>query len=338
MTRALFDGIRTTGTARGSVQGITRRSLIAGGAALAVGLGLTACSSATAGASSSSGTRTVDTAKGKIKVPANPKRIVVINPIPMSTLYDLGAPVIAVYDEGVQYVAPRYRARYEDAKKVGSNQVDVEKTAAAKPDLIVGADFSFNTSAYRQLSQIAPTVIVPVNGTWEQTAEATAAAIGNVAGLDALKSTLAQRQAALKKGYAAVLADYRWDLIQGGFDHGDFWLYGAGSDIGQIVTAAGVQLATASATVKGANSLSLSYEQISRLSDADVIGFYSDYDDKPNNLGPQLFAQAGFTSLAAATADRLVPIPDFLPAGYGDALAVLDEVEAGLKKLPKKGS
>ncbi|MDQ7908746.1 hypothetical protein RB614_29865 [Phytohabitans sp. ZYX-F-186] len=63
-----------------------------------------------------------------------------------------------------------------------------------------------------------------------------------------------------------------------------------------------------------------------------MIGFYAGYDGKPNNQGPQLFAQKGFTRLAAVQASRLVPIPDFLPGGYG-ALAVLDELEAGLTKL-----
>jgi hypothetical protein len=33
-----------------------------------------------------------------------------------------------------------------------------------------------------------------------------------------------------------------------------------------------------------------------------------------------------------------VPFPDFLPNGYGDALAVLDELEAGLKKIKEATS
>ncbi len=36
-------------------------------------------------------------------------------------------------------------------------------------------------------------------------------------------------------------------------------------------------------------------------------------------------------------AGHTVPIPDFLPAGYGDALAVLDQLEAGLKTLGSNG-
>ncbi|MER7003653.1 hypothetical protein ABT297_11505 [Dactylosporangium sp. NPDC000555] len=77
----------------------------------------------------------------------------------------------------------------------------------------------------------------------------------------------------------------------------------------------------------------MSYEQIDILADADVIGFYSGYDGNPNNKGPELFAQTGFKQLAAVRATRLVPFPDFLPGGYGDALAVLDQLESGLTKL-----
>lgn len=85
--------------------------------------------------------------------------------------------------------------------------------------------------------------------------------------------------------------------------------------------------------MKGEEPETLSYEKIGVLDDAGAIGFYSGYEDKPNNEGPALFGQAAFKQLGAVEAGRTVPIPDFLPGGYGDALAVLDELEAGLKKF-----
>ena len=121
--------------------------------------------------------------------------------------------------------------------------------------------------------------------------------------------------------------------MQGGFDTGQYWLYGPGSDIGQILAGAGVQFATGSAQTPGDANRALSYERIDVLADAGVIGFYANNDGTPNNEGPQLFAQEGFKALDAVKAGRLVPLPDFLPGGYGDALAALDEVETGLKKL-----
>jgi ABC-type Fe3+-hydroxamate transport system substrate-binding protein len=89
----------------------------------------------------------------------------------------------------------------------------------------------------------------------------------------------------------------------------------------------------ASSQSPGRGVRALSYEKIDLLADSGVIGFYANYDNTPNNEAPALFAQQGFKDLAAVKAGRLVPFPDFLPGGYGDALAVLDELETGLKKL-----
>jgi iron complex transport system substrate-binding protein len=70
------------------------------------------------------------------------------------------------------------------------------------------------------------------------------------------------------------------------------------------------------------------------LNDADMIGYYSDYSSSaPTNDGPQLFAQDEFKALSATKANRLGAFPDFLPGGYGDALAVLTELQTGLKAL-----
>ena len=319
------------------VDELTRRKFLtglAGGAAL---LGLAACGSSSASAkpstAASSATRAVDTAKGTVDVPANPTRIVAIQPSAFATLYDLSVDVLGVYDEGAQYVSPRYLARYNAASKVGTGgQIDVEKVAVLKPDLIIGVDYSWNTDVYDKLTKIAPTVIAPSNS-WTATAATVANAVGQTAKLQALVQQLKTRSATIKTTYAAALSRYRWDILQGGFDTGQYWLYGPGSDIGLILAGAGVQFATGSAQTPGDANRALSYERIDVLADAGVIGFYANNDGTPNNEGPQLFAQEGFKALDAVKAGRLVPLPDFLPGGYGDALAALDEVETGLKKL-----
>jgi len=185
---------------------------------------------------------------------------------------------------------------------------------------------------YSQLSQVAPTVIAPAT-TWEAISEAVANAVNRLDRLAVLRKQLLSRSAQIRSRYARTLAAYKWDLLQGGFDPGDFWLYGPKSDAGTILARAGVKFASGTAQVPGNGPRTLSYEKIGVLSSADVIGFYAGYNDKPNNEGPQLFAQAQFKQLPAVKAGRTVPIPDFLPGGYGDALAVLDELEAGLKKI-----
>ncbi|GAB3918691.1 iron siderophore-binding protein [Microlunatus endophyticus] len=320
---------------------LTRRGLLAGGVGSATLLGLAACGASDPSASSTPSvpsTRTVQTAKGSVRVPADPKRVVSIQPAATATLYDLGLASIGVYDQGSEYISPRYRAKWDAATKVGTaGAIDVEKVATLNPDLIIGLDYEWNTNVYSKLTALAPTVIAPATS-WQGTAAIVADAVNRTDQLDALKTRLVTRSAEIKKAYATQLAAYTWDILQGGFTAGQFWVYGPRTDPGRVLADAGVRFAgaTTAATASkdpGAGILAVSYEQIGKLDDAGVIGFYADYDDKPNNKGPQLFAQKLWKQLPAVKAGRLVPFPDLLVGGYGDALAVLDELEAGLKKL-----
>ena len=322
---------------RAIVDELTRRGFLGGALGSAALLGLAACGSdsdsPSGSASASATTRAIRTAKGVVDVPVTPKRVVAIQPSAVATLYDVGLDPIGVYNQGSQYISPRYRAKWTKAPDVGSaGEIVVEKVAALEPDLIVGVDYEWNTKPYAQLSKLAPTVIAPATS-WQATADTTAEAVGRSAQLDVLKKKVTARSAQIKSTYAGALAKYKWDILQGGFDKGKFWLYGPGSDAGTILAGAGVQFASASAKVPGANNSPTSYENIDILDDAGMIGYYANFDGTPNNEGPALFKQTQFTRLAAARGKRLVPIPDFLPGGYGDALAVLDELEAGLKKL-----
>ncbi|GAA2624265.1 iron-siderophore ABC transporter substrate-binding protein [Dactylosporangium fulvum] len=316
---------------------LTRRGLLAGGLGAATLLGLAACGSSdtpspAGGSQAAAGTRKIDTAKGTIEVPAQPARVVTIQPSATASLYDLGVSPVGVYDQGAEYISPRYRDRWSAATKIGNaGQIDLEKVAALRPDLIIGVDFPWNTKVYDQLTALAPTVITPT--TWRATARVAADAVNRLGRVSELEQQMTTRADTIKSTYAAVLGRFRWAILQGGFDQGQFWVYGPGSDAGTILAAAGVQFATASAGVSGSGNQPFSYERIDALADADVIGFYTGYDGKPNNEGPKLFAQPAFNALRAVKAGRLVPIPDFLPGGYGDALAVLDELETGLREL-----
>ncbi|MFJ3957611.1 ABC transporter substrate-binding protein [Arthrobacter sp. NPDC090010] len=328
-------GRRTMPRSASRLSSPSRRGFLAGGLGAAAALGLAACGQGGAqpAQSSPARTRVVDTVKGKVTVPVDPQRMVVINPQVRSTLYDLNLVPLGVYDEGAQYIPPRYRERAAAATKIGTGgEIDLEKIAALKPDLILGIDYEWNTSSYDKLTALAPTVIVPATS-WQESARATAEAVGQGEALSALDKRFTTTAAELRSRYAAVLGRYRWDILQGGFDQGKFWLYGPKSDAGAILAAAGVRFAPASTGVTGPENKAVSYENVDLLGTADVIGFYANFDNTPNNNGPQLFAQTGFKGLPAVKAGRTVALPDFLPGGYGDALALLDELEAGLRAL-----
>lgn len=323
------------------VDELTRRGFLTGGLGSAALLGLAACgpSSSPTGNDSSSAptTRLVDSVHGKIRVPADPKRIVSINQFDTTALLDLGVTPVGIFDFGIDYTAPRYRTKYAAIPKIGKTGVEVEKVAALKPDLILGYDIEFNNTVYTQMSAIAPTVIATNTG-WQKTALQVADAANLGAAFAAEQAKYQQRCQAIRTQYADVLSRTTWDAVQGGFDTGACWVYGPQVGFLGVFADAGVQFGTATkaAADVGAGEVYqvLSYENLDRLSDADVIAYWSEYgSDKPVNDGPQLFAQQLWKDLPAVKAGRLVPVADVAMSSYGDALAVLDELETGLKKL-----
>ncbi|MGC5346870.1 ABC transporter substrate-binding protein [Streptomyces sp. DT24] len=143
--------------------------------ALVAALALTGCS-----ASDSSGdgdkapvakTRTVKTDYGEVKVPTDPKRVVVLNHALAGYLYDLDVPVRATIPEdadGKGKFSPYWE---KEAKEDGTTFLpwsvdgfDLEAILALKPDLIVGGGIGFPLfqaeKVYDNLSGIAPTVLV----------------------------------------------------------------------------------------------------------------------------------------------------------------------------------
>ncbi|GIH20057.1 iron ABC transporter substrate-binding protein [Rugosimonospora africana] len=323
---------------------MTRRGFLGAAAGSAALLGLAACGAAGTGAASGNAglaARQVDSVNGPIAVPARPARVVTLDDFSMAAMFDLGMDPVGVYSAGEQYVQPQFLAKWRTIAKISGGTiggaVDLEKVAACKPDLILGIDAQ--KSPYDQLTALAPTVIMPFAASkvaWRDMTEDTATAVGRTDALQALRSRYASRTAEIKSRYAGVLAVSRWDVLQGGFDQGQYWLYGPASPIGTILADAGVRFASGSAaTTAPTGQRALSYERIDALADADAVFYYTTNDGKPANLGPQLFAQQAFTQLSAARQRHLFGSIHFLPGGYSDALGALDALETALETALK---
>jgi iron complex transport system substrate-binding protein len=331
----------------------TRRTLLGTGALAALALagcggGSSSGSSSTAAGSSLGGggdVRTVKTIMGPVEVPAEPARVVSVHPATVDALFDYGVPPIGVYDIGAENISPRYRKAWDEATKIGKDgELDLGAIARLEPDLIVSANYEWNTNYYARLGRIAPTVVAP-STEWQDAAHLIAAAVGRFEKLSELQKELNQRSAKLRSGFAKQLDAYRWDLVGGGGEGGEYLVFGPESGPGGVLTGAGVRLASGSAEVTNGEDASYSSvgvtgglegvttgSEIGVLDDAGVIGFYADWDGEPKNEGALLVAP-DFEALAAVKAGRMVPLPDFLPTGYGDALALLEQLEAGLRTI-----
>lgn len=314
----------------------SRRLRIAGVAvAAATALLLAGCSSAASGDdTSSAATRTVKTAKGDVTVPAHPKRIVSVQSYTTESLFDLGEKPVGVEDTG-EHVPTRYLKQWKPTEKVAQGAtIDYEKIAALKPDLIVGVDVPYLDKAYAKLKAIAPTVFAPFDesASWKAYPEYTADFVNADDKLDALKAKYTKAVEDTKTTYADQLSTLKWDVIQGGFDDGNYWIYSTSSPVGSILTEVGAKFASATSAVKSGATNSVSYERTDLLADADEIVYYENNDGSPANNIDKLFALAGYQDLAAVKAGHTVGTPDFLPGSYSDALGVLDDVRTALKK------
>ncbi|HEY1175087.1 MAG TPA: ABC transporter substrate-binding protein [Phytomonospora sp.] len=133
---------------------------------------LTACAPEDSADSASSATRDVVTDRGTVTVPAEPKRVVVLNYALAGYLYKLDVPVTATIPEDANAAEGKFSDFWAaEAQADGTvflpwrvDGFDLEAVLAADPDLIVGGGIGFPLAqaeqVYDKLTDIAPTVLV----------------------------------------------------------------------------------------------------------------------------------------------------------------------------------
>ncbi|MEU3271059.1 ABC transporter substrate-binding protein [Saccharomonospora sp. NPDC006951] len=145
-------------------------------------LALTGCGSTDASGSASSGadTRSVRTEQGIVEIPAEPKRVVVLNHALAGYLYDLDVPVVATVSEDAdrkgefsEFWKDKAIENGTSLLEWGTDGFDYEAILEADPDLIVGGGLglpsALATKAYDRLGGIAPTVLVSGSlATWQE--------------------------------------------------------------------------------------------------------------------------------------------------------------------------
>ncbi|MEV0332831.1 ABC transporter substrate-binding protein [Nocardia sp. NPDC050717] len=160
---------------------------------------LTGCGSSSSD-TADAGPREVPSAKGPIKVPADPQRVVVLNGNLAGYLYDLEAKVVAADPRllGVPNKPGEFPTGWaEDAKAQGTqavpsgDNINLEFIAAQRPDLIIGGGQGYpgqqSVNAYDQLSAIAPTVLMPTETTnWQDQLRFIAETVNKPANVDTL--------------------------------------------------------------------------------------------------------------------------------------------------------
>lgn len=157
------------------------------------------------------GCRQIEHVAGTSCVPADPQRIVTLDPLmALPTLLDVGAPVVgslSVYSAGDPFPSYIDPVLLEEVDAVGAMQTpNVEAIAAARPDLIIG-DTSVVGPIYDQLSEVAPTVVTNYSfyrSDWREDVRLVAEAAGRSAAVEEQLAALDDRIAEVAAGLEAA--------------------------------------------------------------------------------------------------------------------------------------
>lgn len=106
--------------------------------------------------------RTIVHEFGETEVPADPQRVVVLDSrlmVPTAALLDVPVVGLAGLPYGERDTLPFVdEEAVTGAEDVGFNEINLEKVAALRPDLILGGGGAMEDGRYEQFQQIAPTV------------------------------------------------------------------------------------------------------------------------------------------------------------------------------------
>ncbi|MEV0189549.1 ABC transporter substrate-binding protein [Kitasatospora purpeofusca] len=329
-----------------NTRALTSRTLRVAAVAAAASLALAACGSNgkdgkdtkdSATGSAAAGPVVVEATNGKITVPAGVKRIVSVS-YATGALLDLGVQPVGTSTIDENNPMELLPSQTEAAKKIepiGSGiEINIEKVASLKPDLIVVEGATAFDWGIKKLEGIAPTLYFGVDKPVDllNAQEKIATAVGKEAEFKKLKSDYDAKAAKIKADYAGKLNSLKW-TIASSYGGGEFLVDTSTSWVGRVLNDAGAQFSKASSDTTD-HEVTYSVEKLDVLADADLILVPR---TAATNEVPQdtkdLDKQPSWKNLKAVQAGKVVPMTYATTDRYGTSLNVLDQFEAILKGL-----
>lgn len=321
-----------TARERRIIDDITRREFVIGGVALA-GLVASGCGGddADGTADDVAETRPIETNRGTVEVPVNPKRLLAFDRAALDAALALGITPIATSPSEIE---TSYLGELVEGVEVISTPDgwNLERIAALRPDLILAIDDSWYDDVYPLLAEIAPTAFVGTftnAGEWRNYYDQIATVL----------TEDAERIDAVRRDYDAKVADVRAALgdVSGITAQvfnpyaGESYLYLRDSFIGQVLDDLGFAASTSESTSGFVDTLS--YEQIERV-DADVVFVLVGSADEDQARFEEVAASDLWARNPAAQSGRVIEVPFYwLVNGYLSAMSILDDISSWADQL-----
>jgi iron complex transport system substrate-binding protein len=268
----------------------------------------------------------VEHGMGKITVPTNPSRIITLDEYALECVLALqNQPVGSVIFETTP---PYFQGKIQGIENLGSEgEPSLEKILALKPDLILGT--MLHEQTYRQLSQIAPTVLTPHKDSkdWKAALINFAEALGKTDVAEQILQDYRDRLETFKTQMGDRLENTQVSVVRVYPTHISLYLNNV--FIGTILEDAG--LPRPSSQDKPGAAYEISKERI-QDADGDVIfmwtyGYNQQYQQEAQTALDQLKADPLWSQLNAVQQGNVYQVPGYwIGAGPLAANAVVDDL------------
>ncbi|MCA2015806.1 ABC transporter substrate-binding protein [Vibrio tritonius] len=186
---------------------------------------------------------TVTDSHGQFTIDSTPKRIVALEFSFVDALVSVGVSPVGIADDNdANRLLPAVRQELSnDWRSVGTrSQPSLEVIAALKPDLII-ADTDRHSAVYKELSKIAPTLLLPSRRETYQDNLKSAAIIGKVVGRDTqMQARLKQHEERMNE-YAKALSSLKGKPVLFGVARANgFYAHSADSYDGGVIQRLGL--------------------------------------------------------------------------------------------------
>ncbi|GJF34551.1 iron siderophore-binding protein [Kitasatospora sp. NE20-6] len=287
--------------------------------------------------SAAAGPVVVEATNGKVTVPAGVKRIVSIS-YATGALLDLGVQPVgtSTLDENNPVeLLPSQKEAAAKIEPIGSGiEINIEKVASLKPDLIVVEGATAFDWGVKKLEGIAPTLYFGIETPVDllNAQEKIATAVGKDAEFKKLKADYDAKAAQIRSTYAGKLNSVKW-TIASSYGGGEFLVDTSTSWVGRVLKDAGATFSQASADGKE-HEVTYSTEKLDVLADADIVLVprTAATGEVPQDT-KDLDKQPAWQNLKAVKAGKVLPVTYATSDRYGTSTDVLNQIETILKGL-----